>query len=215
VAARAQGDEETAKLELASAKSTLERIGARRDARIAAEALGDAPAVAAGDARATRTFLFTDIVNSTKLIGVIGDDAWADLIRWHDDTLRSVIAEHGGEEIRHQGDGLVVSFDDPGRALDCAIAIQQRLADHRRAHGFAPAVRVGVHEAQATRRGLDYAGAGIHEAARVGALAGEGEILVTRATLDASRRSVATGEARTASLKGIVEPVEVVPVVWR
>ena len=214
-AARAQGDEETAKLELASAKSTLERIGARRDARIAAEALGGASAVAASDARATRTFLFTDIVNSTKLIGVIGDDAWADLIRWHDDTLRSVIAEHGGEEIRHQGDGLVVSFDDPGRALDCAIAIQQRLADHRRAHGFAPAVRVGVHEAQATRRGLDYAGAGIHEAARVGALAGEGEILVTRATLDASRRSVATGEARTASLKGIAEPVEVVPVVWR
>ena len=214
-AARAQGDEETAKLELASAKAALERIGARRDARIAAEALGESQAVTAGEARATRTFLFTDIVNSTKLIGVIGDDAWADLIRWHDDALRSVIAEHGGEEIRHQGDGLVVSFDDAGRALDCAIAIQRRLADHRRAHGFAPAVRVGVHEAEVTRRGLDYAGSGIHEAARVGALAGEGEILVTRATLDTSARDLATGEPRSVSLKGIAEPVELVPLIWR
>src|SRR5438094_5574184 len=64
VAARAEGDEATATLALASAKSTLERVGARRDARIAAEALGDAPAVAAGDARATRTFPFPHLRHS-------------------------------------------------------------------------------------------------------------------------------------------------------
>jgi class 3 adenylate cyclase len=214
-AARAMGDDDTARLELSSAKATFERIGARRDARLAAEALGEQPASAGDEARVTRTFLFTDIVNSTKLIGVIGDAAWADLIRWHDDTLRSVIAEHGGEEIRHQGDGLVVSFDEPGRALDCAVAIQRRLADHRRAHGFAPGVRVGVHETEATQRGLDYAGVGVHEAARVGGLAGEGEILATRRTLDSSGRSFATGEARTAELKGLSEPVEVIPIIWR
>ena len=214
-AARAMGDEDTAKLELASAKATFERIGARRDARLAAEALGEQGASAADEARVTRTFLFTDIVNSTKLIGVIGDAAWADLIRWHDDTLRSIVAEHGGEEIRHQGDGLVVSFDDPGSALDCAIAIQRRLADHRRAHGFAPGVRVGLHETEATQRGLDYAGGGVHQAARVGALAGEGEILITQRTLEASGRSCATGAPRTAELKGIAEPVEVLPIIWR
>jgi class 3 adenylate cyclase len=159
--------------------------------------------------------MFTDIVSSTSLIGVIGDEAWQDVIRWHDDTLRAVIAEHGGEEIRHQGDGLVVAFDDAGRAIQCAIAIQRRLADHRRAHGFAPAVRIGVHLAEATRRGLDYAGVGVHEAARVGALAGDGEILVTRAALDASAGDVATGAPRTVELKGIADPVEVLPVAWR
>jgi class 3 adenylate cyclase len=214
-AARAMGDEDTARLELSSAKATFERIGARRDARLAAEALGEQAASPADESRVTRTFLFTDIVNSTKLIGVIGDAAWADLIRWHDDTLRSVIAEHGGEEIRHQGDGLVVSFDDPGRALDCAVAIQRRLADHRRAHGFAPGVRVGVHETEAMQRGLDYAGVGVHEAARVGALAGEGEVLVTRRTLEASGRSFATQGPRMAELKGLPEAVEVVPILWR
>ena len=214
-AAGARGDEATAHLELSSAKATFERIGARRDARIAAEALGAAVASGADETRVTRTFLFTDIVNSTKLVSLIGDAAWTDLIRWHDDALRSVIAEHGGEEIRHQGDGLVVSFDEPGRAVDCAIALQRRLADHRRAHGFAPAIRVGVHEADATRRGLDYAGVGVHEAARVGALAGEGEILVTRPTLERSGRTVSTRDARTVELKGLSVPVEVVAIDWR
>ena len=214
-AARALGDEDTARLELSSAKATFERIGARRDARLAAEALGDQGAGAADDTRVTRTFLFTDIVNSTKLIEVIGDAAWTDLIRWHDGALRAVIAEHGGEEIRHQGDGFVVSFADAGSALDCAIAIQRRLADHRRTSGFAPGVRVGLHESEATRRGLDFAGVGVHEAARVAALAGDGEILATRSTVDASGREVATGTGRTVELKGISGAVEVVPVVWR
>ena len=217
-ACHVSGDEDAARLELNAAKTTFERIGAQRDARAAAALLG-AGAETTGPAspapRVARTFFFTDIVSSTNLITVIGDAAWQDLIRWHDDTLREVIAAHGGEEIRHQGDGLVVAFDDPARAIDCAIAIQRRLAEHRRAHGFAPAVRIGLHRAEATKRGLDYAGVGVHAAARVGALAGEGEILVTRETLDASARAYASGDARTVQLKGIVEPVEVLPIAWR
>jgi class 3 adenylate cyclase len=217
-ACRLSGDEDAARLELNAAKTTFERIGAQRDARAAAALLGEdaETSVPASPApRVARTFFFTDIVSSTNLIGVIGDAAWQDLIRWHDDTLRAVIAEHGGEEIRHQGDGLVVAFDDSARAIDCAIAIQRRLSEHRRAHGFAPAVRIGLHHAEATKRGLDYAGVGVHAAARVGALAGEGEILVTRATLDASARAYVSGGARIVHLKGIVEPVEVMPIAWR
>ena len=210
---RAAGDEDGALLELRAARSTFERIGARRDARILATLLGED--VDAAAPRVTRTFLFSDIVGSTKLAATIGDDAWKSLMRWHDDTLRSVIAAHGGEEIRHQGDGFVVSFDAPTAAIDCAIAIQQHLVEHRKAHGFAPGVRIGVHEAAAMKRGLDYAGVGIHEAARIGALAGEGEILVTRPTLDGSERTYATGAARSVELKGIEGPVEVLPVSWR
>jgi class 3 adenylate cyclase len=216
-ARRALGDEEGSRLELAAAKATFERIGARRDARVAAAELGDADPSdpSSTGARVDRTFLFTDIVSSTELIAVIGDEAWKDLIRWHDDTLRAVIAEHEGQEIRHQGDGLVIAFEDPAQALDCAIAIQRRLADHRRAHGFAPGVRVGIHRSEATQRGLDYAGVGVHEAARVAALAQGGEILVTRETLATLARDFPTGQSRTVELKGIPEPVEVVTVAWR
>ena len=214
-AARACGDDDAWRLELETAKATFERIGARRDARVAAERLGTSGVPTPTEDRVTRTFLFTDIVSSTSLISVIGDDAWRDLIAWHDDTLRSIVAEHGGEEIRHQGDGLVVAFDEPGAAIECAIAIQRRLADHRRAHGFAPAVRIGVHRAEALQRGLDYAGVGIHEAARVGAQAKEAEILVTRETIDAAGGAFATAEPRAMTAKGINEPLDVVSIVWR
>lgn len=214
-ASRASGDEDGWRLELETAKATFERIGARRDARVVAERLGGVALTSGGEPRVTRTFLFTDIVSSTSLLSIIGDDAWRDLIAWHDETLRGIVAEHGGEEIRHQGDGLVVAFDDASAAIECAIAIQRRLADHRRAHGFAPAVRIGVHEAHTLQRGLDYAGVGIHEAARVGALAKEAEILVTRGTLDAAGGSFAATEPRTVTAKGISEPLEVVSIVWR
>lgn len=213
---RDAGDEDGARLELGAAKATFERIGAARDARAAAAALGGETAAPSGAAeRVTRTFLFTDIVRSTELIRVIGDEAWQDLIRWHDEALRSLIAEHRGEEIRHQGDGLVVSFAAPEDAIAAAVAIQRRLAEHRRSQGFAPAVRIGMHRAEATKRGLDYAGVGVHAAARVGALAGDGEILVTRDTLDGVTTAFPLGDPRTAVLKGIDGSVEVLPILWR
>ena len=67
--------------------------------------------------RIVRTFLFTDIVSSTSLLGVIGDDAWDDLRRWHDQTLRASFAQHSGDEIDHAGDGFFVAFPDATSAL--------------------------------------------------------------------------------------------------
>ncbi|HYK97121.1 MAG TPA: adenylate/guanylate cyclase domain-containing protein [Candidatus Acidoferrales bacterium] len=208
------GDTDAARLELQSARATYERIGAVRDARAVAIMLGDA-SMPIGSPRVRKTFMFSDIVNSTSLVAAIGDEAWQDLIRWHDDTLRAIVAAHGGEEIRHQGDGLVISFDDEGRAIDCAIAIQRRLAEQRRTHGFAPNVRIGIHTTDATKRGLDYAGIGVHEAARIGSLAGAGEIVASSETLSARSRELALGDARAVELKGIPEPVEVRAVIWR
>ena len=210
----ASGDGDAARLEIQSARATYERIGAMRDARAAAVMLGD-ESMPRATPRVRKTFMFSDIVNSTPLVAAIGDEAWQDLIRWHDDTLRAIVAAHGGEEIRHQGDGLVVSFDDAGKAIDCAIAIQRRLAEHRRSAGFAPNVRIGVHTTDATKRGLDYAGIGVHEAARIGGLAGAGEIMASSETLSARSRELALGDARTVELKGIPEPVEVRAVNWR
>ena len=89
--------------------------------------------------------MFTDIVGSTALVEAIGDEAWHDLLRWHDEALRRCFASNDGEEVDHTGDGFFVAFPDARTALACAIAIQRTLADHRRAHGFAPQVRIGVH----------------------------------------------------------------------
>lgn len=215
-ACRVDGDEETALLELQSAKTAFQRLGAVLEIKKVNDLLGDEVGIAIGQgARVTKTFLFTDIVGSTNLVEVLGDEAWEDLIRWHDETLRTLIARHGGEEIRHQGDGFVLAFGDPAMALDCAIHIQRALADHRRSQGFAPQVRIGLHIAEATKRGLDYSGRGIHEAARVGALAEGGEILASRNVLDASKTAFGMGEPRTVALKGLSEPLEVVPVDWR
>ncbi|HEV8683498.1 MAG TPA: adenylate/guanylate cyclase domain-containing protein [Actinomycetota bacterium] len=208
---RAQGDEEAAVLELQAARAAFERLGAALDLRHVAELLaGAAPA-----ARVTRTFMFTDIVRSTNLVEAMGDEAWENLLRWHDRTLRGLIAEHGGEEIDHAGDGFFVAFDSAEAAADCAMAIQRTLAEHRRSHGFSPQVRIGLHAAEATQLAGDYRGKGVHVAARVGALAEAGEILATRETVsgDAGRLSIC--DPRAVTLKGISEPVEVVTVEWQ
>lgn len=168
---------------------------------------------AAPSRRVAKTFMFTDIVKSTNLVEALGDEAWEALLRWHDETLRALFASHKGEEVVATGDGFFVGFDSPDAALACAVAIQRGLAEHRRAHGFAPQVRVGVHASDATQVGTNFRGKGVHEAARIAALAEGGEILASAGTVDATRHAIS--EPRTVTLKGISEPVEVVSVEWR
>ena len=163
--------------------------------------------------RVTRTFLFTDIVGSTRLVEALGDEAWTELLGWHDRTLRSLFAEHGGEEVDHPGDGFFVAFVDPASALECAAAIQRTLLEHRRAVGFAPGVRIGAHTAAAIGSGGSYRGSGVHQAARLAALAGEGEILASVGTLELAPRFRA-GTPRSVTVRGSTQPLEVAPVVW-
>ncbi len=162
--------------------------------------------------RVAKTFMFTDIVKSTNLVEALGDEAWEALLRWHDQTLRALFAAHQGEEVVTTGDGFFVGFDSPEAALGCAVAIQRTLAEHRQTHGFAPQVRIGVHAADATQVGRDFKGKGVHEAARISALAQGGEILASRQTIVPRFNA---SEPRTVSLKGISEPVEIVTVEWR
>jgi class 3 adenylate cyclase len=166
------------------------------------------------DRRVLKTFMFTDIVKSTNLAEAMGDSAWSELLRWHDETLRSFFAAHSGAEVSSTGDGFFVGFDSPDAALTCAVAIQRRLADHRRQHGFAPQVRIGVHASGAAQVGKSFRGKGVHEAARIAALAEGGEIVASRTTVG-STSPYAASEPRTVSLKGISEPLEVVSIDWR
>jgi class 3 adenylate cyclase len=209
---REAGTPEEAALELEAARSTFERLGAGPDAERSRRLLAE---LHEGDRgrRVRRTFLFTDIVDSTRLIGVIGDEAWGDVRRWHDQTIRSLVARHGGEEVKATGDGFFLAFPDPRSAVDCAVAIQRALAEHRRSAGFAPRVRIGGHSAEATRAGDDYLGQGVHLAARVAAVAGGGEILVTPETL-ARGIDHPVGGPRPVELKGIPGTVEVRAVEW-
>ena len=207
----AEGDRDAATAELESARATFERIGAELEARRTAEHEAHTRATSG---RAVRTFLVTDIVGSTSLIDVIGDEAWGDLRRWHDLTLRSSFAENGGEEIDHAGDGFFIAFHDAASAIGCAIEIQRRLMEHRREHGFAPHVRIGLHATAATRSRDDYSGLGVHAAARIAALAGPGEILTSAETVG-EVTGVATTDPRTVQLKGIADPVDVVAIDWR
>ncbi len=162
--------------------------------------------------RVEKTFMFTDIEGSTTLVEAMGDEVWQGVLRWHDETLRSSFAEHKGEEVVATGDGFFVGFDSPDEALACAVAIQRKLDEHRRLHGFAPKVRIGVHAAGATQVGRNFTGKGVHEAARIAALAAGGEIVASRSTAAGSRFS--TSEARTVTLRGTSEPVEIVTVGW-
>jgi class 3 adenylate cyclase len=208
----AMGESEAADLELEAARAAFERLGAAPEvARM--EALLAKPAGPTG-AREVRTFMFTDIVGSTALVEAIGDEAWHDLLHWHDDALRRCFTASGGEEVHRTGDGFFVAFPDARTALESAVSIQRTLADHRRDHGFAPQVRIGVHAAEATRAGGDYEGAGVHAAARIAALAGAGEVLASVETVEGIS-NVLTGEPREEMLKGLAKPVRIVAVDWR
>jgi class 3 adenylate cyclase len=210
---QALGHVDKARLELETARSAFERLGAVADATRCDRLLAELRTDADRGERVRRTFVFTDIVGSTELIGVIGDEAWEDVKRWHDQTLRRLVTSHGGQEVNHAGDGFFFAFPDPKSAVDSAVAIQRALSDHRREAGFAPRVRIGVHAAEATRGQGGYLGHGVHEAARIGALAGPGEIVASAGSVEGPVAALAT-DPREVELKGIQGKVKVHTIRW-
>lgn len=204
------GDQAAARQEFDGAEATFAELGAPlEEQRVQRLQAGTAAGV-----RELRTFVFTDIVDSTRLVELLGDEGWDSLLSWHDRTVRAEFAGHDGREIKHEGDGFFIAFPDPRSALDCAIALQRTLSEHRREHGFAPRVRIGVHAAEATRRGGDFFGQGVHVAARVAAAGGAGQILATAGTVAGAGEGYAVSESRSVALKGLAEPVDVVDVSW-
>lgn len=160
-----------------------------------------------------RTFLFTDIVQSTELVAALGDEAWESVVLWHDEALRELFAAHDGQEVDHAGDGFFVAFGSPADAVNCGIAIQRRLAHHRRTAGYAPQVRIGIHADRARTGGGAYRGGGVHRAARIGAAAAGGEVLVSEETLTGLAAARAM-EVRQLILKGFADPIRVSVIAW-
>ena len=213
-ALRVEGDEDAAVLEIGAAKAVFEKLGAMIDVRRALDMLGESanqklPMASGQTARMVKTFMFTDIVGSTKLVEAMGEKPWSRMLSWHDRTLRDLFVKHHGEVVKQLGDGFFVAFESPTDAVECAVEIQRKLEEHGEVAGFAPNVRIGLHSAEATRKGADYQGKGVHEAARVGALAQAGEIIASETVIADAASRFPVSELRTVVVKGITEPMRV------
>ena len=161
---------------------------------------------------ARKTLMFTDLAGSTPLLEAIGDSAWHDLSVWLDGELRRSFAEHHGQEVDHAGDGFFVVFDATADAIECAVSIQRRLSSHRRLHGYAPQVRIGIHAGEVEMEGGAVRGSAVHRAARLCAAARGDTIVVSREALEASGRPLAG--LRDYALKGFKDKVAAAELDW-
>jgi class 3 adenylate cyclase len=136
--------------------------------------------IADGFARAV-TLLFTDIVGSTEFFETAGDIAGRQMIQTHNDLLFPLIQTHGGRIIKTIGDSIMASFEDPGRACACAVAMQERLREYNggRAAQERIRVRMGLHHGQAVMEEKDLFGDMVNTAARVESRADGEEILIS------------------------------------
>ena len=151
-------------------------------------AVGDRPLVMLGWAgfrswvperageRVLVTLLFTDIVGSTEHAIALGDARWREVLGRHYRTVRDILDRYRGREVATAGDGFLAAFDGAARAVRAAIAIR----DSSAAEGLT--IRAGVHSGEAEIAGDDLHGVTVHEAARIAAAAGPGEVLVSEAT---------------------------------
>jgi class 3 adenylate cyclase len=130
------------------------------------------------DDRVLATVLFTDIVDSTRRAAEMGDRDWHALLDAHDAVVRAQLARFRGREVNTAGDGFLAMFDGPQRAIRCAMSIR----DAVQALGIE--VRAGLHTGECEIRGDDIGGIGVHIGARVSALAGPNEVLVSSTLRD-------------------------------
>jgi pimeloyl-ACP methyl ester carboxylesterase len=134
-----------------------------------------------GDAELDRvlaTVLFTDIVDSTRSAAAMGDHRWRRLLDDHDQLAQQMVGRHRGHLVKSTGDGILATFDGPGRAVRCALAFGSA------ARQIGLPVRAGLHTGEIEVRGADIGGIAVHAAARVMSQCGSNEVLVSRVVTD-------------------------------
>jgi pimeloyl-ACP methyl ester carboxylesterase/class 3 adenylate cyclase len=150
--------------------------------------------------RMLATILFTDIVDSTTRAGELGDKAWRELLQAHDATIRREMARFRGSEVKSLGDGFLVLFDGPARAIHCAQAIMEAMVP------LGIQVRAGLHTGEVERTEAEVLGIAVHLAARIVNTAGAGDVIISRTVKDLVAGSgIAFDDAGEHSLKGIDE----------
>lgn len=154
--------------------------------------------------RVLLSVLFTDVVGSTERATALGDARWRRLLEEHDRLVLRELRRWGGQQVKTMGDGTLATFDAPVRAVRCACAIRDAIAD------IGLTMRAGVHTGEVELRGADIAGIAVHIGQRVSNLAEAGEVVVTRTVVDLVAGSDLTFEDRgTHSLKGVPEPRQI------
>ena len=166
------------------------------------------------------TILFSDIEDSTQITERLGDERWLEVLRAHNSLFRRLVRSHEGFEVKNQGDGFMLVFPDPRRALECAVAVQRELVDAELGDGERVRVRMGMHTGEAIREEGDFFGRSVILAARIAAQARGGEVLVSEALKEqaesAERGSVAVGfdDGRELELKGLAGTHRVYRAAW-
>jgi class 3 adenylate cyclase len=153
--------------------------------------------------RTLATVVFTDIVDSTRTAAEMGDRRWREILERHQGTVRDALGRSGGREVKSIGDGFLAVFDGPARAIRCTRVIVDASAEQ----GIR--VRAGVHTGECEVMGDDIGGIAVHIAARVSALAGPGEVLVSRTVKD-----LVAGSGINFSDRG-AHPLKGVPDTWQ
>jgi len=179
-----------------------------------------APAAeSAGPARSegTVTILFSDMVNYAGMTEQLGDQASRELLRNHHQIVRGLLANHGGREIKVQGDGFMVAFGGVARALRCAADMQRAFGEYSVAHPDRPIqIHVGVHTGEAVEEDDDFLGHTVIVASRLADVAAPGEVLVSSlsALLVERTEEFRFADFRETPLKGLTRPHQVATLVW-
>jgi pimeloyl-ACP methyl ester carboxylesterase/class 3 adenylate cyclase len=160
--------------------------------------------------RVLATVFFTDIVSSTEQLSAQGDERWRHQLDIHDELVDNLLAKYGGKRAKHTGDGVFAIFDGPTKAAWCGLELVPALATQ----GIR--IRAGVHVGECERRGEEWSGMAVHVGARIGAMAGPGEVLASRTVRDLSAGSGLLFEDLGAhQLKGLPEATNIFRVTER
>ena len=164
-----------------------------------------------------RTVLFTDIVGSTNLTQQLGDEAVMDLIHLHDTIVRNALADSDGREVKHMGDGMMVSFVSAAGAIKCATRIERDLAKHRKEQPDCPLqVRIGIASGEPVEHHSDLFGSTVQLAARLCSCATAEQILVSNVVAELCiGKKLRFQDLGPRTLKGFDEPVHAHAVAWR
>jgi class 3 adenylate cyclase len=164
-----------------------------------------------------RTVLFTDVVNSTSLTQLLGDEAALAILGVHDAIVRDALADLGGREIKHTGDGIMASFVSVAAAVRCAIQIQRELEKHAQNNSkHALKVRVGAAVGEPVEQNNDLFGSTVQLAARLCAHAQPEQILVSNAIAELCLgKGLSFEDLGEVTLKGFDSPVRAHAAAWR
>jgi class 3 adenylate cyclase len=168
------------------------------------------------DARSTTTILFTDLVDHTVMMQRLGDEAGRAVLREHERITREVLSQHGGTEVKTDGDSFMAAFSSATAAVACAVDLQRAFAARNASADEPIVIRAGLNVGEPIEEGGDYFGSAVILAARIKDQAGAGEILVPEALRHLlSGKNFVYADHGEMLLKGFEDPVRLHEVRWR